>query len=492
MSADNNTMQETDWLALISEKEPQTNSLPCLYLLFLANNTLEWTMDRTQQYNISEANLAARREVVGLDRAAIKALGRAAPWAESHARKVSKDFYDHQFSCAGPSIFFENFAAERGMAVSSLREHLESAHAEYFAQIFREATKPEPFGLAYFETRLHVGKLHNTINLPLKLFLGAFVKFSIIAEKNFRRSHPLRPFYQRRVRHALTAAFNYDAQAICDAFFVELLESLSIDTQQVRTPGSDRDVAEELGKLKENMSALVDNLRQASDQLATGSDALHMGSTHLAEQSQKQAASLQDTAAAVVQITESAESTSKFATTANELTTEGRQSAGGMKQPSVIETMDSLDASSKEISNISGLIEDIAFQTNLLALNASVEAARAGEHGRGFSIVASEVGNLAKRCSDAAKEIKSLIELSTKNVETGVHSVAEVAEMVQQISSGSAEQSRAIQDISNAITAADTATQLNAQQADQLKTLAETMRENSALVSQAVSVFKVA
>lgn len=449
-------------------------------------------MERTQRYNISEANLAARREVVGLDKAAIKALRQAAPWAENNARAVAENFYNHQFSCAAPSAFFGNFANERGMTVAALRDHLESAHAEYFKQIFREASSARPFGLEYFETRLHVGNIHNVINLPLKLFLGAYVQFSIAAERNFRHKHPLRFFYQRRVRHALTAAFNYDSQAICDAFFVELLESLSIDTQKVITPGSDRDVAEELGKLKANMSALVDNLRKASSQLSTGSDALHTGSTKLAEQSQKQAASLQDTAAAVVQITESAESTSKFATTANALTTEGRHSDIGVNQPSVIETMDSLDASSKQISNISGLIEDIAFQTNLLALNASVEAARAGEHGRGFSIVASEVGNLAKRCSDAAKEIKSLIELSTKNVETGVHSVAEVAEMVQQISSGSAEQSRAIQDISNAITEADTATQLNAQQADQLRSLADTLRENAALVSEAVSVFKAA
>lgn len=448
-------------------------------------------MDACEIYNIDAANLAARREAICLDNRSIARLGKLENWAAQVAPDIAKDFYNHQFSSAGPSAFFKEFCDQSGMTLNALRQHLEVSHADYFVSIFREANKSEPFGTGYFNTRLHVGKIHNEINLPLKWFLSAYVMFEMLAERKLRRRYPHRPAMRRQALMALKSVFNYDIQAISDSFFVDLLDTLGIDTAQVLSAGGNKDIAEQLPLLKRTMPGRLNKLGKMSQSLLQGSRDLAERSRHLEEQTQTQTASLEETAAAITQITDSAKQSSENAKRAREIAMVGSDGSMGKNNCSVIETMRQLSDSSGDISAITGLIEDISFQTNLLALNAAVEAARAGVHGRGFAIVANEVGELAKRSSKAAQDIKHLIETSSSRVNEGVNSVGELADMINQIANASNEQSNSIHEISLAINQVDGSTQANSAQVDAISQLAQHLTQQSNEVADIVSVFKV-
>ena len=171
----------------------------------------------------------------------------------------------------------------------------------------------------------------------------------------------------------------------------------------------------------------------------------------------------------------------------------------------VVATMNEISASSRRISDITSVIDAIAFQTNMLALNAAVESARAGEHGRGFAVVASEVGTLARRASDAAKEIKTLIAESAARVESGsrqadaagksmndiVAQVERVNQLVSEISSASIEQSSGIDQVGEAVKQLDQITQQNAALVEESAAAAESLKQQAAQMAGTVSVFRL-
>jgi methyl-accepting chemotaxis protein len=178
---------------------------------------------------------------------------------------------------------------------------------------------------------------------------------------------------------------------------------------------------------------------------------------------------------------------------------------GGAVVGQVVQTMESINASSRKIVDIISVIDGIAFQTNILALNAAVEAARAGEEGRGFAVVAAEVRNLAQRSASAAKEIKTLIGDSVEQVEVGaklvhdagktmdevVASVRQVADIMQEITAASAEQSAGIEQVNQAVLQMDQVTQQNAALVEEAAAAAESLQDQAQTLTELVGVFRL-
>lgn len=207
------------------------------------------------------------------------------------------------------------------------------------------------------------------------------------------------------------------------------------------------------------------------------------------------------------ELTATVKQNAEHARQANQLALSASEAAiqGGAVVSQVVDTMDSINASSRKIVDIIGVIDGIAFQTNILALNAAVEAARAGEHGRGFAVVAGEVRNLAQRSAAAAKEIKSLIVDSVEKVESGaklvnqagatmngvVASVNRVTEIMSEITTASHEQSMGIEQVHQAVSQMDQVTQQNAALVEDAAAAAMSLQEQASNLVQVVSIFKL-
>ena len=235
--------------------------------------------------------------------------------------------------------------------------------------------------------------------------------------------------------------------------------------------------------LAEALCELVDTLKQSATLVQSNAGDLSSMSSEMSRRSEVQAATLEQSAAALEELAGSVDSAADRARLADELVTENRQRAeeGGSVMARAMEAMASITKSSEQITQIIGVIDDIAFQTNLLALNAGVEAARAGDSGKGFSVVASEVRSLAQRASDSAKEIKALVSNSSQQVKDGgrlvedtsvtlsaiVKNVTEVSAMVSDIAQSAREQSSAVQEINIGVAELDKVTQENAAMAGQ-------------------------
>jgi methyl-accepting chemotaxis protein len=259
--------------------------------------------------------------------------------------------------------------------------------------------------------------------------------------------------------------------------------------------------------MNESLARVVGQVRASSDSIATGSAQIATGNADLSQRTEEQASNLQQTAASMEQISGTVKTSAETASQANELATSASEAAvkGGEVVGTVIDTMHEIAASSKKISDIIGVIDGIAFQTNILALNAAVEAARAGEQGRGFAVVASEVRNLAGRSADAAKEIKTLISASVEKVDVGARRVNEagasmadivsrvqrVSHLITELSSASAEQSKGVGQIGDAVSQLDQVTQQNAALVEESAAAAESLKHQAAALAEVVSVFKL-
>ena len=278
-------------------------------------------------------------------------------------------------------------------------------------------------------------------------------------------------------------------------------------TQQINSNTTDEigQLLQALKEMTESLSVTVGNVRAGTETIGVASREIASGNADLSSRTESQASALEETASSMEELTSTVKQNADNARQANQLVISASDVAlrGGQVVGQVVETMDSIKASSRKIVDIISVIDGIAFQTNILALNAAVEAARAGEQGRGFAVVATEVRNLAQRSASAAKEIKTLISDSVDKVEAGdklvheagntmgeiVTSVRHVADIMTEIASASQEQSAGIEQVNRAITQMDEMTQQNAALVEQAAAAAESMQEQAALLGQSVAVF---
>jgi methyl-accepting chemotaxis protein len=277
---------------------------------------------------------------------------------------------------------------------------------------------------------------------------------------------------------------------------------------EVRSDDEVGQLSAALKDMNESLASIVADVRSGTTTIERASAEIAEGNHDLSRRTETQASALQETAASMEHLLGTVRQNADNARQANQLVLSATSVAGrgGNAVEQVVSKMDAINASSRKVVDIIGVIDGIAFQTNILALNAAVEAARAGEQGRGFAVVAGEVRNLAQRSAAAARQIKALIAESVGEVDAGarladeagrtmrevVAGVRRVADIMAEISTASAEQVAGIEQVNSAISEMDHSTQQNAALVEQAAAAAAAMREQARQLATAVGVFRVA
>jgi methyl-accepting chemotaxis protein len=281
-------------------------------------------------------------------------------------------------------------------------------------------------------------------------------------------------------------------------------------TRRIPLEGKSGDTAhlcEGVNGLLDTMVNVVADIKASAAEVSSAAAEISTSTTDLSQRTEEQAASLEETSASMEEISATVKKNAESAQQANQFASSTREVAGrgGEVVAKAVSAMSRIEESSRKISDIISVIDEIARQTNLLALNAAVEAARAGEAGRGFAVVASEVRSLAQRSSQAAKDIKDLITSSSSQVQEGVElvnkagsslteivdSIKKVAQIVADIAAASEQQSTGIDQVNTALTQMDEVTQQNSALVEENAATAKTLEQQSAAMNERVGAFRL-
>ncbi len=476
--------------------------------------------------------LGERVAFIGLDDSARKALRGLRPVIQKEIGGALEAFYSKVKATPETRKFFKDDAH---MNAASSRQ---AAHWDVIAQ--------GDFSETYVNTVRTIGQVHARIGLEPRWYIGGY---AIVMDKLLRAAIDSvwpKGFMARGGSEkagdavsALMKAVMLDMdfaisiyletlEAERRALEAERLENEESQARMVEALGQaldqlahgnlvdrlDADVKPQFQKLKTDFNNAVTLLEDAmsrvsgvTDGIRSGSDEIGVAADDLSRRTEQQAASLEETAAALDQITQTVRRSADGAKQASEVVAGAKAEAerSGVVVDQAVAAMGEIETSSREIGNIIGVIDEIAFQTNLLALNAGVEAARAGEAGRGFAVVAQEVRALAQRSADAAKEIKTLIGASTRQVEAGVGlvgqagaalrgivtKVAEIDELIVQISSSSQDQARGLHEVNAAVNQMDQVTQQNAAMVEQTTAATHSLKGQTSELVGLISTFRV-
>jgi methyl-accepting chemotaxis protein len=413
----------------------------------------------------------------------------------AEAQSAAEDLQPLDKMWAEVKLYREGIVAMYKPLVESRFPDAESAYAalkkplEHYAEI-RKLAQANDAAVGAVVTEIS-GKVGNAVNMALTGVLVAFV-----------------------VAVALGLAVSWaTARSIVKPVESAAALAATIATGDLTSPiaahGNDETarLLQSLSAMQGALRGLVGHVRESADSIQVASSEVASGNADLSARTEQAASNLQQTASSMEQLTGTVRQSADAASQANQLAASASAVAkrGGEVVSQVVNTMDAINASSKKIADIIGVIDGIAFQTNILALNAAVEAARAGEQGRGFAVVASEVRSLAQRSAEAAKEIKSLIGASVEKVEGGsrlvadagktmneiVESVGRVTTIIAEISAAAVLQRDGIGEVGGAVTQLDQMTQQNAALVEQSAAAAESLRDQSDKLARAVGGFKL-
>lgn len=432
---------------------------------------------------------------------------------ERFAPTALENFYAKVSNTPAASNFFEN---------RDQMKHASAKQLNHWRELF---SRPLDEGCV---TRAEiVGRIHARIGLDASLYFGAYAQIlgsileQIIMTSHIGRVPGARHLTRTIVALVKVALLDMDI-AVSTIFRTTEEEQQDVirrvgETLGVVAQGSltaritglppayeqlNRDFAEAIGSL----ATAIQTVTSATGSIRTGSSEISSASADLSERTERQAASLQETAAAMQQITASvrvtAESARSISTSAGDARREATEGSAVVTE--AVAAMANIEKSARDIAQIIGVIDGIAFQTNLLALNAGVEAARAGDAGKGFAVVANEVRALAQRSADAAREIKELIGESGRQVETGVQLVdrtgavlenileriAQISSEMENIADMTEDQSTSIQQVNTAVSEMDKMTQQNAAMVEQSSAAARSLFDETTHLTQLLSRFE--